>query len=357
MKRVRTMAIALFFVLIAAIPPRSVWAQVPAPATRLTQAVLLAPDRLKRGDPLLLWVFCARPLEGAEAALFAADGRRLMAAAAFVGPEYGFPAPAGAQATQPQSGGDLFIRSYGFLMAIPFDLPQGTYRAIVKEPVASARGAEAAASVDLVASIRVESRMFPSEDIGLDAANTKLRTETDIRKEEEARRLGELLGRVDDDAVYLDGSSFMMPLVPKRKSAGFGDKRRYLYAGGGSDSSIHAGLDLAVATGTPVSACAPGRVVMVAERIVTGNTVVVEHLPGLFSLYMHLSTISVAEGQLVDRGTQLGLSGSTGLSTGPHLHWELRARGQAVDPEYWLSRPPLDKDRVAAIIVPLIEGR
>jgi len=96
---------------------------------------------------------------------------------------------------------------------------------------------------------------------------------------------------------------------------------------------------------------------MAADRIVTGKTVVVEHVPGLFSLYMHLSSISVAEGQVVERGASLGLSGSTGLSTGPHLHWEVRAAGQAVDPEYWLSRPPLDKDRAAAIIASLIEGR
>jgi murein DD-endopeptidase MepM/ murein hydrolase activator NlpD len=231
-------------------------------------------------------------------------------------------------------------------MAIPVDLAPGDYRIVVKTP-----------SLELATPLAVEARGFQSEDIGLDAANSKLRTEPDPRKEEEARVLAALLGRADPEAVYLDGSAFMIPLVPRRKSAGFGDKRRYLYAGGGSDASLHAGLDLAVSSGTEVWACGPGRVVMTASRAVTGFTVVVEHLPGLYSLYMHLSSISVAEGQAVERGAVLGLSGSTGLSTGPHLHWEIRARGQAVDPEYWLSRPPLDKDRAAAIIRTLIEGR
>jgi murein DD-endopeptidase MepM/ murein hydrolase activator NlpD len=92
-----------------------------------------------------------------------------------------------------------------------------------------------------------------------------------------------------------------------------------------------------------VLACAPGRVVFAGDRIVTGNTIVLEHLPSLFSIYMHLSAISVAEGDLLAAGELLGRVGSTGLSTGPHLHWELRVGPQSVNPEYWLSRPILDK--------------
>lgn len=343
MKTMRRTAPALLALFVAAIVAKTGSAQVAAAEARPAagKAVLLAPERLRQGDPLLVWALGDSALEGAEASLVAADGRRLAAAAAFVGPE---------QAMPPRSADDPAYRAYGFLMAVPFDLAPGSYRVAIRWP-------EAAGPLELSAALSVAARDFPKEDIGLDAANSKLRAEPDPRKEEEARRLAELLGRADADAVYLDGSSFMMPIVPRRKSAGFGDKRRYLYAGGGSEAAVHAGLDLAVASGTPVDACGPGRVVMAADRIVTGKTVVVEHVPGLFSLYMHLSSISVAEGQVVERGASLGLSGSTGLSTGPHLHWEVRAAGQAVDPEYWLSRPPLDKDRAAAIIASLIEGR
>jgi murein DD-endopeptidase MepM/ murein hydrolase activator NlpD len=141
------------------------------------------------------------------------------------------------------------------------------------------------------------------------------------------------------------------------KSAGFGDRRRYLYAGGGSEASVHAGVDLALPAGSPVVAAARGLVVMAAPRIVTGNTLVLEHLPGLYSIYMHLRSIETAEGQTIEAGARLGTAGSTGLSTGPHLHFELRAGGSPVDPELWLSGPPLDKDRLTATINALIEGR
>ncbi len=96
---------------------------------------------------------------------------------------------------------------------------------------------------------------------------------------------------------------------------------------------------------------------MCADRVVTGLTVVVEHLPGLYSLYFHLSAIQVSEGQMVERGERLGLSGSTGLSTGPHLHWELVAAGRAVDPERWVGSPLLDTKRIAATMTSLFEGR
>jgi murein DD-endopeptidase MepM/ murein hydrolase activator NlpD len=96
---------------------------------------------------------------------------------------------------------------------------------------------------------------------------------------------------------------------------------------------------------------------MVADRKATGKTIVIEHLPGLYSLYFHLSAFGVPEGAMVERGAPIALSGSTGMSTGPHLHWELRARGEAVDPSYWLGPALLDKGAVAAIMYGLIEGR
>jgi murein DD-endopeptidase MepM/ murein hydrolase activator NlpD len=272
----------------------------------------------------------------------------LAAALAFAGP---FLAP------PPRVGPAVSFRAYGFLLALPTDLQPGSYRVLVRGLPEPGVGAAARGPLELSSLLAVEAKAFSSEDIPLDAANSRLLTETDPRKIEEARKLYEILGRADADALYLDGSAFMLPLVPRRRSAGFGDRRRYLYADGGLGASIHGGMDLAVATGTEVDACAPGRVVLTADRAVTGLTVVVEHLPGLYSIYMHLSTISAAEGQVLERGEALGRSGSTGLSTGPHLHWELRAAGQAVDPEYWLSRPPLDKDRAAAIMMALIEGR
>jgi len=84
----------------------------------------------------------------------------------------------------------------------------------------------------------------------------------------------------------------------------------------------HNGVDIAIPTGTLVNAIAPGVVVYSGSRSGYGNTVVVEHDNGIITLYAHNSLIKVAEGQLVSAETTLALSGSTGRSTGPHLHFE-----------------------------------
>jgi murein DD-endopeptidase MepM/ murein hydrolase activator NlpD len=231
---------------------------------------------------------------------------------------------------------------FGALIALPPELPPGAYEL---------RAGGAAAQVAVAA------RSFPLETIPLNEANTRLKTEPSPRKDEEARRLYALMGRVDDGALFADGSTFAFPAEGGWRSAGFGDARRYLYPNGSADKSAHAGLDWAVVTGTAVRACARGRVAMAADREVTGKSIILEHLPGLYSIYFHLSALEVKEGDIVERGARIALSGSTGMSTGPHLHWELRARGEAVDPEYWLAHPLLDKAAVTVIMYGLIEGR
>jgi murein DD-endopeptidase MepM/ murein hydrolase activator NlpD len=78
-------------------------------------------------------------------------------------------------------------------------------------------------------------------------------------------------------------------------------------------------------------------------RILTGNTVIIEHLPGLFSVYYHMSEILVKTGDVVEQGALVGSVGMTGFATGPHLHWEVEAAGVAVDPDALVGRPLLDK--------------
>ena len=77
----------------------------------------------------------------------------------------------------------------------------------------------------------------------------------------------------------------------------------------------------------------------------------IEHLPGVYSLYYHLSRIMVREGQHVAAGAVLGTVGSTGLATGPHLHWELRAGGVAIDPDTAVDVPLVDTAGDRVIIV------
>ncbi len=100
----------------------------------------------------------------------------------------------------------------------------------------------------------------------------------------------------------------------------------------------HLGLDIANAPGTPVVAAAPGVVVLAEELAIYGNAVIVGHGQGVFTSYNHLQTIAVAVGERVQRGQLVGTMGSTGQSTGSHLHWGMVVGGLAVDPRPWLER-------------------
>jgi len=197
---------------------------------------------------------------------------------------------------------------------------------------------------DIRLPFQVTSRKFASETISLGRELTTLRTQPDPRKTAEAVELARLLAGAHPDAVHETGA-FALPLAKPRRTAGYGDRREYRYDNGSSDLSVHNGVDLALPEGTPVAACGRGRVVMAKERVVTGWTVVVEHLPGLFSLYFHMNEVAVREGDLVEKGQRVGLLGKTGLATGPHLHWEVQAGSVAVDPDLLTAGPPFAPGR------------
>src|SRR5690606_28296371 len=105
----------------------------------------------------------------------------------------------------------------------------------------------------------------------------------------------------------------------------------------GSLASVHYGLDLRGAVGAPIHAANAGVVVMVRDCFTSGNTVIVDHGAGLYTLYFHLSRFDVTEGQRVERGQLLGAVGSTGRVTGPHLHWSVHVDGRYVDPQRLLE--------------------
>ena len=116
--------------------------------------------------------------------------------------------------------------------------------------------------------------------------------------------------------------------MPQAANSAFGTRSIY----NGQPRSAHGGADFPSPAGTPIHAPNAGRVVLAANLYYTGNTVVIDHGLGLYSLFAHLSRIDVAEGASVDRGFVVGLVGATGRVTGPHLHWTVRAGGARVDP-------------------------
>jgi len=100
--------------------------------------------------------------------------------------------------------------------------------------------------------------------------------------------------------------------------------------------TYHSGLDIGAASGTPIAAAAPGQVVLVSAGGGYGNYVVIRHDNGYETLYAHLSDIWVGQGQWVAQGDAIGAVGATGWATGPHLHFEVRQGGAAVDPLNYL---------------------
>ena len=114
----------------------------------------------------------------------------------------------------------------------------------------------------------------------------------------------------------------------------FGTRRIY---GSSPNPGYHAGEDFAADPGTPVLAPAAGRVILAERLFVRGNAVILDHGNGVFSGYWHMQKLDVAAGDHVVAGQELGEVGTTGMSTGPHLHWELRIDGVAVDPLQWLE--------------------
>ena len=98
------------------------------------------------------------------------------------------------------------------------------------------------------------------------------------------------------------------------------------------ERSPHSGVDLKAAAGTPIKATNRGLVALVAEHFFSGRSIVIDHGGGIFSMYFHLSHISVRVGELVEKGDLIGLSGSSGRVTGPHLHFGIRLNGTRINP-------------------------
>jgi hypothetical protein len=195
----------------------------------------------------------------------------------------------------------------------------------------------------LLQPLTIRERAFFSEQIPFGRELTALVTSADPRKAAEYQALLHLLKTPHPEAQYETGP-FLVPLPTARRTSNYGDRREYLFTGEPSQLSIHQGVDLAAPTGSQVPACGRGRVVFAGRRIISGNTVILEHQPGLFSLYFHLSALRVAEGDIAEKGQVIGQVGMTGLATGPHLHWEVDAFTTAVDPDALTSGPLLDTE-------------
>ena len=151
-------------------------------------------------------------------------------------------------------------------------------------------------------------------------------------REENSRKIVSICERSDGNKLW-DGAFLRMPNTAPM--ALFGDKRAYRYQGTVIGSSVHLGVDLASVMRDLVPAANSGTVVFAEDLGIYGNTIVIDHGQGIFSLYAHLSSMSVSVGQSVKRGDIIGNTGSTGFAGGDHLHFSVIVGGVFVNPIEW----------------------
>jgi hypothetical protein len=214
------------------------------------------------------------------------------------------------------------------LLGVDLEKPTGPYTVKVK-----ARTADGA-NVSCAAQVVVTDGKFAVERLQVGKQFAEPSPEQLQRAKEEQQRLRGLFDATTPERLWQ--GRFRLPLDRSKNARNFG-KRRII---NGQPGSPHTGVDFPTAEGTPVHAAQAGRVVLAEELFFSGNTVVLDHGLGVYSLYGHLLSIGVKAGQIIGVGTILGKVGATGRVTGTHLHWGLTVNTAKVDPLTILRLPP-----------------
>ncbi len=181
-------------------------------------------------------------------------------------------------------------------------------------------------------SISVASTAFPIDAITLPPAKLAILTDSALLKKE-GDELAAIVNRYTPARLW--SGAFRQPVYTAITEF-FGTRRSY--NGGPVGACGHEGTDFSGKVGDPVYADARGRIVFAGTTQVRGNLVVIDHGLGVFSGLYHMSEINVQTDQMVEPGDLIGKVGSTGLSTGPHLHWSMWVNGEYVDPMEWTRR-------------------
>ena len=167
-----------------------------------------------------------------------------------------------------------------------------------------------------------------------------------VKDERQVTPNAEDLARIEGERAHIEAAlnsysqahspqfQFVQPVAGTRQPT-FGFRRIF----NGQPRNPHTGMDIAAARGTPIKAPADGEVVEAGNFFFNGNSVFINHGQGLVTMYCHLDRIDVKAGQQVKAGEVLGLVGSTGRATGPHLHWGVALNRAMIDPALFLWQP------------------
>jgi murein DD-endopeptidase MepM/ murein hydrolase activator NlpD len=209
-------------------------------------------------------------------------------------------------------------RGWRALVGIDLDVKPGTYAVTVE---AGAGASRMHASYDL----RIVPRAFRTRRLTVNEAFVTPPPSEQARIDREAALLAGVWNTPATQRLWTD--PFVRP-VPQDANSAFGTRSIF----NGKPRNAHGGADFLSPAGTPIQAPNAGRVAVARSLYFSGNTVIIDHGLGLFSMLAHLSAIDVREGDRVTAGQLLGRVGATGRVTGPHLHWAVRASGARVDP-------------------------
>jgi peptidase M23-like protein len=182
--------------------------------------------------------------------------------------------------------------------------------------------------------ITVRAGKFATERLTVEKQFVQPDPEQEKRAVEEQKKMRAIYDTVTPERLW-DGK-FRLPLKDVNRGGNFG-RRRVL---NGEARSPHAGVDFPTAAGTAVFASQSGRVALAEELFYAGNTVVIDHGYGIYSLYAHLSQIEAHAGDTVKAGEEIGKVGATGRVTGPHLHWGLTIEHARVNGLNLVQRQP-----------------
>jgi murein DD-endopeptidase MepM/ murein hydrolase activator NlpD len=207
-------------------------------------------------------------------------------------------------------------RDWRALVGIDLDMKPGTYTVRIDADQPPRH---------IVHQLNVQKRVFRTRRLTVDEAFVTPPASEAERIEREARLLEKTWAASAADRLWAE--PFVRPVAEAANSA-FGTRSIF----NGKPRNPHGGADFLSPAGTPIHAPNAGRVAIARNLYFSGNTVVIDHGAGLFSMLAHLSATEVEEGNRVEPGQVIGRVGATGRVTGPHLHWAVRASGARIDP-------------------------
>ena len=192
------------------------------------------------------------------------------------------------------------------------------------------------ASRKATGSVTIKPGGFPVERLTLPGGMVNLDPEAERRAANEAARMRALYDTVTPERLWR--GPFTQPVASRKPGGGFGSRRII----NGQPRMPHSGIDYSADRGTPVVASNRGRVALLGEFFFAGRLVALDHGLGLYTLYFHLDGVAVTEGQMVERGETVGTVGTTGRSTGPHLHFAAQLGRARINPPDLYALPVKD---------------